>query len=279
MTLDELFKTCWADHWSKKRYQNSGWAAKVRSLYHKHIQPHFGSKRINKILRPNIRRWHDSFTDDVYSGNRSLSVLKSLFTHAEQYEILPPTHPNPTSSIRMHSEVQRERYATPTELKRLMAYLNNSPQQNHSRFIRLLLMTGSRPQALAKIGQSAINRLEDGTGIAVFKGKCHEDKVTFSREAMTLVDRGGLSISYRSAYRYWKQIQRDIPELADLWMRDLRRTFATIGLSNGVPLDHIGRVLNHKDPKITLRYAKLMDSARIDAVDAVARALKKVVGE
>jgi integrase len=177
----------------------------------------------------------------------------------------------------MHSEKERERYASEEELKILMQYLSTTHLHKHAAFVRLLLLTGSRPQALGKMSAAAINRLPDGTGTVTFNGKCHTDTLTFSKAAMSQIDAGALDVSYRAAYRFWQRVQRDNPSLKNLWLRDLRRTFATIGLSNGVPLDHIGRVLNHRDPKVTLKYAKLMDESKSKAVDAVADALEEII--
>lgn len=41
----------------------------------------------------------------------------------------------------------------------------------------------------------------------------------------------------------------------------LRHTFASVAVSNGVPLSHVQKLLTHKDPSLTQRYAHLEDSA------------------
>lgn len=44
-------------------------------------------------------------------------------------------------------------------------------------------------------------------------------------------------------------------------LHGLRHTFASVAVSNGVPLSHVQKLLTHKDPSLTQRYAHLEDSA------------------
>ena len=44
-------------------------------------------------------------------------------------------------------------------------------------------------------------------------------------------------------------------------LHGLRHTFASVAVSNGVPLSHVQKLLTHKDPSLTQRYAHLEDKA------------------
>lgn len=44
-------------------------------------------------------------------------------------------------------------------------------------------------------------------------------------------------------------------------LHGLRHTFASVAVSNGVPLSHVQKLLTHKDPSLTQRYAHLEDEA------------------
>lgn len=44
-------------------------------------------------------------------------------------------------------------------------------------------------------------------------------------------------------------------------LHGLRHTFASVAVSNGVPLSHVQKMLTHKDPTLTQRYAHLEDGA------------------
>jgi len=52
-------------------------------------------------------------------------------------------------------------------------------------------------------------------------------------------------------------------------LHGLRHTFASVAVSNGVPLSHVQKLLTHKDPTLTQRYAHLEDHALKRAAEAV----------
>jgi integrase len=52
-------------------------------------------------------------------------------------------------------------------------------------------------------------------------------------------------------------------------LHGLRHTFASVAVSNGVPLSHVQKLLTHKDPTLTQRYAHLEDEALKRAAAAV----------
>ena len=52
-------------------------------------------------------------------------------------------------------------------------------------------------------------------------------------------------------------------------LHGLRHTFASVAVSNGVPLSHVQRLVTHKDPTLTQRYAHLEDQALKNAANVV----------
>jgi hypothetical protein len=75
---------------------------------------------------------------------------------------------------------------------------------------------------------------------------------------------------------FWKRIQNETG-CKDLWARDLRRTMATVGLSNGVALGVIGKLLNHKSNQTTEIYAKAFETKKIEAVEVIADELVQII--
>ena len=55
-----------------------------------------------------------------------------------------------------------------------------------------------------------------------------------------------------------------------LWLYDLRRTFASLGLGRGFTLDQLGEALGHADPATTAGYARLLPRTRRSIAEAVA---------
>lgn len=58
-------------------------------------------------------------------------------------------------------------------------------------------------------------------------------------------------------------------------LHGLRHTFASVAVSNGVPLSHVQKLLTHKDPTLTQRYAHLEDEALKRAAEAVGGILQR----
>ncbi len=52
-------------------------------------------------------------------------------------------------------------------------------------------------------------------------------------------------------------------------LHGMRHTFASVAVSKGVPLSHVQKLLTHKDPNLTQRYAHLEDEALKKAADSV----------
>lgn len=52
-------------------------------------------------------------------------------------------------------------------------------------------------------------------------------------------------------------------------LHGLRHTFASVAVSNGVPLSHVQKLLTHKDPTLTQRYAHLEDEALKNAAKLI----------
>jgi integrase len=69
--------------------------------------------------------------------------------------------------------------------------------------------------------------------------------------------------------RVWYAV-REVAELSDVRLHDLRHTAASFGASGGASLHQIAALLGHKDLKSTQRYAHLTDDARHKLADRVA---------
>ena len=81
-------------------------------------------------------------------ANRVLSVLRTLFRLAEQWQMRPP-HTNPSTALRRYPEHKRERYLRVEELARLGVAIEAAEASGTERpealaLVRLLLLTGAR---------------------------------------------------------------------------------------------------------------------------------------
>jgi integrase len=75
----------------------------------------------------------------------------------------------------------------------------------------------------------------------------------------------------------WYKIRR-MAALPNFRLHDLRHSFASVAISQGVSLLLIGRMLGHALPETTARYAHLDDGFVGDAAVRVSRTLGRAVG-
>jgi len=67
---------------------------------------------------------------------------------------------------------------------------------------------------------------------------------------------------------------REVAEIPDVRIHDLRHTFASLLVSGGASLEMIGRLLGHKQIGTPLRYAHLIDAPLREGIKAMGEMLK-----
>ena len=70
----------------------------------------------------------------------------------------------------------------------------------------------------------------------------------------------------------WEQVRREA-RLADVRIHDLRHSYASLLINNGVTLYEVGALLGHSDVTTTSRYAHLTDATLRRATEKAGRAL------
>ena len=286
MTLEEAFKATLKNYWDKPRFRESKRYDQVQYLWPR-IGLTLGHLGLEELSPSKIRNWHSGQMDSPIQANRALEVLSRVYTYANEMEWT--TH-NPVKNVKSAPERKRRRYATADEIRAigviLKRKLNERLYRSGAAFLLALLFTGSRPKALVDAKWSDL-RVQGDIGVLVSKGKMsaetgEEDTVIFPKYVMDVVlalpKRSDGKIFHPSNWRrVWSKVQDELG-IHDLWARDLRRTFATVGMSNGVPLDQIARTLNQKSQQTTLRYAQIFDETRNKTVNKIAKELEELIG-
>ncbi len=287
MTISELFEECYKEHWLTERYIKSGHEKEVKAKFKNHIEPVFGQLDYLKITRAQVRDWHKSFLKTPTTGNRCKEILSKLYGFSMEKEFNQNGF-NPCKAVKKFTERKRKRFATESELKRISAVLDRLYPEYpvEITFILALFYTGSRPRALERSVWSELQELDGGVGLLTFEGKStaatgDEESVIIPPNIMDMIKAlpkrsdnrifGIKSPTYR-----WRQIRKEAG-VPDLWCRDSRRTFATIGMSGGVKMDTIGKLLNHHSTETTSRYALLNNSARLEASTAISAKLNSIL--
>lgn len=279
MTLNELFDLVWRDHWSQKRFQLSGHARVVRANYEAHIKLLFGHLKLNAVTRTKVKKWHSDMVHISTTANRCLEVLSKLYSFAIDREVFVGM--SPCYAVKSHTERKRRRYATETELAKIGEILATYPKRNlpSTLFLLTLLFTGARPRSIERARWEDLTILDEGFALLTFDGKTSEETgeketVLIPPQVMDKIQElprraDGIIFGVKMPRELWSTV-REKAGCPDLWARDFRRTFATVGMSNEVKMDTISELLNHKSVQTTKIYAKLNNKARVEAVKHIA---------
>jgi len=266
-SVNNLWTICAEEHWNRGRQ----WDREARRLFVVHIGPRIGTKKVKDLNYRDVNRIRTALSDTPNQANRVIAVLSKMLNLAERME-MRPIGSNPCKVLPRFREQRRRRYATPEEIGRLGPLLEAEGYKNPAAaaFLYLLLFSGARPSEIARARWDQL----DGAVLRIPEGKTGERTVFLPRQAVEVlsrIPRTSETITGLSAVpkKVWGRI-RAAAGCPDLYARDLRRTFATIGLSNGVPIGAVGELLGHKSADTTKIYAKLLEGRAAEATAIIA---------
>ena len=133
--------------------------------------------------------------------------------------------------------------------------------------IRLLLLTGCRRGDVLTLRWQDV----DGDTLNLADAKAGPRRVFLNVQARTILERqprSGCPYVFPSPMHperpvspklpLWYRVRREAG-IDDVRLHDLRHTFASHAVLQGVPLPVVSRLLGHKHPSMTLRYAHVGD--------------------
>lgn len=281
-TVNELFSVVQEKVWSKLK---SRWPREAKNLYLKNIKPSFGHLKLSEVRRVSVRNWHADMHETPFSANRSLEVLSRMFRYAKDHELLAGD--NPIAGISSYPERKRRSFASPEELRSIGNALRKRADSDPRgvAYLYALIFSGCRPLDLEKAKATMLQRLawKDGEwfGMLTIEGKTSE--ATGEQEVIVIPPIvmkffNTLPVSDAPFGRFPRKLWDEIREEAGckhLWARDFRRLFGVTGLSNGLNLDGIGELLNHKSAQTTHRYTDLFQKKRLEMALLIAKKLEE----
>ena len=245
----------------------------------KHLNPFFGESNLLSISPKMVSRYKVLRNDEgaaTASVNRELSMLSKAFNLASrEWEWL---RDNPASRVPKDKENnERDRWLTKDEEKKI---LDNSPEWLRE-IIIFNLNTGLRIQELLSLEWSRVNLLrktiiiqetKNGSPKTLPLNKIALDvlnqrsKVRSIKNYFVFFNREGKKINPNVLRKSFYTVLRKVG-IENLWLHDLRRTFATRLAQAGVDLYKISKLLGHKDIKMTQRYAHHCPDSLRDGVE------------
>lgn len=287
-TIEMLAKDHYEKHALLKNKPSQ--ARDVESLYRVHIVPFLKKNTaVADITEEDVVRLHDHITKlgTKTRANRACDILSKGMNLAEKWK-WRPKHSNPVD-IERNKETKRKRYPAADEAVRLLIAMEKM-QKTHPYFIGLvylLLFTGARLNEIMTAKWEWVK--EDGLHLPDSKtGEKVLTLSTLARETLADIPRVSgnpyIIIGRRkgkhmvNVHKPWAKLMKAAGIQESLWRHDLRRFFASAGLSSGsVSLDQVGGLLAHASPETTKIYAHLMSAPARAAADATATAVKQIM--
>jgi integrase len=275
------------ERWARPR-KSKGSCVNDDGYFRNHLlKADFANWRLRDIDQSALWDWHAAHPQPV-TANRCLETLSKAMGLAKRWGWLPRDHCNPCEGIEHHPEKSRRRYASPDEVDRLLAALREKKAAGgiHFRFacmIQLLMLTGARLNEIMSARWSEVDLVDQ-----VIRPTKHKRDRTEHREVVLGTDalrvvmelrdheppgewliRGRGKGHLAEHHKPWSRL-KEAAEVRDLWVHDLRHTFASYLISSGHTLGVIGELLGHASTATTARYSHLMKQERRRAVDQAA---------
>ncbi|TWD57807.1 site-specific recombinase XerD [Agrobacterium vitis] len=275
--LDEFLNV----HVNAKLKARSG--VEYRRLVDKLLPKRFLRMPITEIARADVSQIHNKLAGTPYQANRLLAVLRKFFNWCEA-QGFRPDNSNPALHVEQFKERKRERFLSPAEIAHLGSVLTTVESEGAvSPFviaaIRLLILTGGRLNEILTMRWEWVNF--DNACVHLPDSKTGAKTIYLSAPALQVLatiprlDGNPHVICGQKAgarlinlQKPWNAIRRKAG-FADVRIHDLRHSFASIAVANGMSLPMIGKLLGHSQPQTTARYAHLADDPMKQATDLI----------
>ncbi len=267
--------------WKEYQRRNPGLKgiSQDKNRFKKHVQPNFGNKEPKKITPLEIDNFRNKLLVDYQPTTvmHILEVLRRTISFGEKKHLCKGLG----FTIEMPKiNYQKTEDLTPDQLKRLLVAIDEDPNIPAANIMKMALFTGMRRGELFKLkwkdldyqrgfilirdpkggedqtipmNNQAREILENNpktTGSPfVFPGRGGRQRTTISQQVRRIKERAGLPKDFRA-------------------LHGLRHVYAsTLASSGKVDMYTLQKLLTHKSPSMTQRYAHLRDEALRKASD------------
>ena len=250
----------------------------------KTLLPAFGEMPLTEIKRSDVMRLHRELHDRPVLANRVIAVGRSLFSYAWIHDVVSDSC-NPFRRIPFYKEKRRDRILNKAEYCRLGRALdhvehNGAAPLHGIAAIRVLLLTGCRVSEIECLRWDEVDF--DAKTLRLPDSKTGPRLIEMPRAVRTILvnlparqteyvfpGRGG-----RITLRWAWEIVRSQAGLNDLRLHDLRHSYATIAVNNGVPIPVLAKLLGHSTVWTTTRY---LHASRSDSAKAAELVTSKIM--
>lgn len=284
-TLQQLRDRHLEDHAKVKN--KASWYEDQKRMWDKHVLPALqGETAVEDVSENDIARLHSKLKAKPYRANRIASMLHKAFNLAEKWG-MRPRHSNPVT-VEKYREKKRRRKPSAEEAVRLLIALDKmrAEDTHFVALVELLCLTGAR---LSEIKTARWDWVKED-GLHLPDSKTGEKVIalsTLARDVLeTLPRREGnpfIIVGRRKGQHMvnvnkpWQRLMKAAKIEERLVRHDLRRFFASAGLSAGLGLSQVGELLGHMEPSTTKRYAFLLVGAAQEAAEQASQNVRSIM--
>jgi integrase len=253
------------------------------------VTTHFGSRRIREIRHSDLRAFRlqrlntptrNGTKRSLATVNREMAMARRMFRVARKEAwIARDPFDEGDSLISLARERERERILTRAEEERLLAACAHPSRRHIHPLVVAALDTGCRQGELLKLVWSDVDLDRRIITIRAFNSKTMRERIvgitprlhaalTSLRTRRTRPgDRvfGMTDHAWFCAKRVWTSARREAG-LLDVRFHDLRHTAAS-RLAQKMSLSEVGKLLGHREPRTTWRYANTDETTLTRAID------------
>ena len=287
-----------------------------RGRIERHIKPLLGRKRVKDLTPNDVRRFLNDVAKGktavdektkkrgrarVAGGRgtatRTVGLLGGILTFAMADGIRAD---NPVRGVKRFPDRMCERFLSPGELARLGEAMAAAEREGENKVaiaaVRALILSGCRKSEIlslkweeidfqrgylnlpdSKTGQKIVPLGAPALELLASQPRIDGCPYVFPGKAAESVETGEPMVSHLIGLpRAWKRL-RARAGLDDVRLHDLRHSFASVGAGAGMGLPLVGKLLGHRDPKTTARYAHIADDPARAAADQIAQTIEKAI--
>jgi integrase len=269
MTIDRLWDEYKANKADSKAINTDA------GRYEKHLQPSFGDKEPHEIIRLDVDRLRMKLLKTLkpQTVKHVMGLLKRIVHYGAARQLCQNLNFE-IEAVKVDN--QKTEDLNPEQLKKLLEVLDESADVEAKAIMRLALYTGMRRGEMFKLKWNDIDFQRGFIAIKNPKGGVSQ-KIPLNEQARQVLEnhpRTAENVFVRPDGEPFTDIRRRVNPIKEAAgipadfraLHGLRHTYASMLASSGkVDLYTLQKLLTHKSPVMTQRYAHLRDEALIKA--------------
>jgi len=275
LTLNLFFDEHYFPHAKvSKRQSHHDW-----SIYNTHLRTQLGSYLLADLTNPVLDVW---VREQVLRGyqnstiNKHIYLMNRMLNLARHWGHIDSANPYQQNIKRLSVGDYTQRFLSEPEIERLIRACRANRHPFLYLFVQLLLLTGARKGEArlarwrnidlhkrvwtvprSKNGRSRRIVLSAAAVGVLFDVRTRAEQLNLpTTQECYVFTNPRTQTAYQSFYAAWF-VARDLAELEDLRIHDLRHTYASTLINNGVSLYEVQTLLGHSSLQMTQRYAHL----------------------